>query len=234
MSSFKDLKDEVGQFTTKTDAAYQVIRQAILSGLLAPGAPIQVGRIAGDLDMSLIPVREALRRLEQDGLVSIRPHAGASVRLLPAEDLEENLLIRSALELLATRLSAAVIQDETLDQLDELVAKMDKCVRQKNTDLYGRLNREFHLMIYKACGKQRLHHFIETLWDQVPRARSVFTLVPGFMQRSQEGHHRLMEALRNRDGSAAEAIVRSQKEAAVKALLATQSASEEAESSASA
>lgn len=212
------LAPEAGQYTTKTDAAYSALRSAILSGVLLPGAPVLARKVAEELNMSLIPVREALRRLEQEGLVVIRPHVGARVRELPAKDLEEILLIRGELEVLATRLSAPVMDDATLDELDALVRRMDDCVEADNPDGYGQLNREFHMTLYAHNNNDRLLQLIQGLWDQVPRARSVFALNPDHMSSSQEGHHRLLEALRARDADAAAEVVRAQKEAARLAL----------------
>jgi len=198
-------------YTTKTDTAYEVLREAILCGALAPGASVQPKLVAEELDMSVIPVREALRRLEQDGLVEIRPHVGATVRRLADEELEETLLIRGELEALATRLAVVSLRPETIETLESLVEQMEECVRVGSPERFGEINREFHLELYRSTPYTRLYRLIESLWDQVPRARSVFALAPDHMRRSQDGHHRLLDACKRRDAEAAERVIREQK-----------------------
>jgi DNA-binding GntR family transcriptional regulator len=220
MTALRTLMADVAPYATKTDVAYSVLREAILSGVLAPGAAVHAKSVADELGMSFIPVREALRRLEQDGLVSIRPHVGTTVRELDADDIEETMLMRSELEALATRLAAEGLDDRTLATLEVLVDAMDECVRDWNPERFGILNREFHLTLYRSSPYQRIYHQIESLWDQVPRARSVFALVPDYMAASQAGHHQLLAALRRRDGRAAERLMRDQKNHALDSLLA--------------
>jgi len=219
MTKLQRLNLQTGAYTTKTDAAYEVLREAILAGVLAPGASVQPKPVAVELDMSVIPVREALRRLEQDGLVTIRPHFGATVRALADEELEETMLMRAALEGLATRLATPTVDDATLARLEDLFDRMDACIAADDPACFGELNREFHLTLYASSRYQRLYHLIESLWDQVPRARTVFSLVPSHMSVSQQGHGRLMEALRSRDGEAAERALHEQKVAVLDVIL---------------
>jgi DNA-binding GntR family transcriptional regulator len=208
-----------GTYLTKVDLAYGVLREAILSGNLQPGLGINPKLIAEQLNMSFIPVREALRRLEQDGLVVIRPHVGSTVYEFKVDEIRETMLIRSELEALATQLAAPNLDADTLTQLEALVARMDDCIERSAPEEFGRLNREFHLTIYRSSPYRKLYNLIEGLWDQIPRARSVFTLVPERMRESQRGHHELMGALRARDSEAAAAVVRKQKMGALKTLL---------------
>lgn len=220
LKGLASLIQQTGGHSTKTDSAYAALREAIYSGLLAPGQHVVIQRVARELGMSSIPVREALRRLERDGLISITPHIGAVVRELPTHELEENLMIREQLEALAARLAARHISDDELQQLKLMVDEMDECVERADSKAYGKINREFHLRLYRTIPYDKLYRLIESLWDEVPRARSVFTLAPEYMPRSQEEHRSLLDALKRRDEAEAERITRQQKESARRALLA--------------
>lgn len=207
----RTLSTMIGNASTKTDTAHLVLREAIVSGVLKPGEALQAAPLAEALDMSRIPVREAFRRLEQEGLVSIRPHVGASVRSLPKHEIEENLVIRGELEALATRLAAPLMSDGTLAELETFLAEMDACVASGDAERFGRINRAFHLSIYRECPYPRLIELIEQLWSALSRSRSVFALDPDLMRQSQVGHRQLLEALQSRDAHLAEIVIRGQK-----------------------
>jgi len=207
----RTLAGTVGNARTKTDTAHLVLREAIVSGVLRPGEALNAGPLSEALGMSRIPVREAFRRLEQERLVSIRPHAGASVRSLPKHEIEENLVIRGELEALATRLAATRISDGTLADLEAFVAEMDACVESGDAERFGRVNRAFHLSIYRENPYPRLFDLIEQLWSSFSRSRSVFALDPDLMRHSQIGHKQLLEALQARDAHLAELVIRGQK-----------------------
>ena len=208
----------MGNALTKTDTAHLVLREAIVSGVLKPGEALNAGPLAEALGMSRIPVREAFRRLEQERLVAIRPHAGASVRLLPKHEIEENLAIRCELEALATRLAATRMSDGALAELEAFVAEMDACVESGDAERFGRVNQAFHLRMYRENPYPRLFDLIEQLWSSFSRSRSVFVLDPALMRHSQVGHRQLLEALKARDAHLAELVIRGQKLHSIRVL----------------
>ena len=125
--------EDLAKWVTKADRAYEGLRQAILTGVLEPKEQINPKAISAEFGMSVIPVREALRRLEQEGLIVIKPHVGATVRELPVAEIRENLLIRSELEALAVRLATPLMTKDVLDSLQGLIDKMDKLHAGPNT-----------------------------------------------------------------------------------------------------
>jgi len=168
-------------------------------------------QVALDLGMSIIPVREAMRRLEQDGLVVIRPYVSAEVKELPIDELCENPLIRSRLESLAAELATPLVTDQVFA---ELVAQIDlqrACLADARFDEFGELNRRFHMTIYDVIKERRLLKLIEQIWDRVPRAASVFTLVPDRADIAFREHILIFDALRERDASRAGTLVRDHK-----------------------
>lgn len=203
--------DEPARWVTKADRAYAGIRRAILSGSLEPNEQINPREIATELEMSVIPVREALRRLEQEGFVTIRPHIGAAVRELPVAELRENLLIRSELEALAARLAAPLMTDTVIAQLQEILDQGQLCIDQNQYDQFGTLNRQFHLTAYDVIAEKGLLRLIEQQWDQVPRAASVFALVPEHAVIAQKEHAAILDAFRGKDAETVAALTREHK-----------------------
>jgi DNA-binding GntR family transcriptional regulator len=203
--------DGPSRWLTKADRAYDGLRQAILTGRIAPNEAINPKEIAAELDMSVIPVREALRRLEQEGLIVIRPHIGATVRDLPVAELRENLLIRSELEALAARLAAPLMTGEALQRVQTILDKMQACITKKQYGPFGALNRQFHMAIYDVIPERGLVRLIEQQWDQVPRAASVFALVPEHAITAQQEHLAIFDALKHGDAETAATLTREHK-----------------------
>jgi DNA-binding GntR family transcriptional regulator len=202
---------EFARWSTKADFAYEALRQAIVTGVLEPGQQINPKQVAADLGMSIIPVREAMRRLEQDGLLVIRPYVGAEVKELPVAELCENLLIRSQLESLAAELTAPLVTDGLLADLEDQLGAQETCIVDKRFDEFGEFNRRFHMTMYDVIKERRLIKLIDQIWDQVPRAASVFTLVPERAIVAYQEHILILAALRDRDASRASTLVREHK-----------------------
>ena len=99
-------------------------------------------------------VTSVAQKLEQEGLIVIKPHIGAAVRELPIAELRENLLIRSELEALAARLAAPLMTKPVLDDLQRLLDKMDACIRTKRYEQFGALNRQFHMTAYDVIAER--------------------------------------------------------------------------------
>jgi DNA-binding GntR family transcriptional regulator len=203
--------DGPSRWLTKADRAYEGLRQAILTGRIAPTEAINPKEIAAELDMSVIPVREALRRLEQEGLIVIKPHIGATVRDLPVAELRENLLIRSELEALAARLAAPLMTGAALARVKAILDKMQACITKKQYGPFGALNRQFHMAIYDVIPERGLARLIEQQWDQVPRAASVFALVPEHAIIAQQEHIAIFDALKRGDAETAASLTREHK-----------------------
>jgi DNA-binding GntR family transcriptional regulator len=196
---------------TKAQIAYDFVREAVLNGTIKPGDRLVAKNLAQQLEMSEIPIREALQRLSSEGLVSWMPHIGAKVSDLCVAEIAEILLIRSELEALATKIAADNITDETLRELEMQLEAMDDIITSGVLEQYSALNRKFHLTIYSVIPLPRLRGLIEELLNQQPRARSVFMLNPERVQASHEEHKELVNALRLHARERAAEIVRGQK-----------------------
>lgn len=189
-------------YTSKSDLVTALLREMILSGELVGSRVLRQRDIAVQFGVSQTPVREALRRLESEGLVVSDPHRGATVAEAREGWVEENYQIRAALESLGARLAAKSITDE---QLAELVGLNERMTAVGEDQLaYGPLNKEFHFGIYAVAGSPLLLSLMRLLWNSMPTGPHVARS----HDESVGQHHALLEALARHDGDAAESVMR--------------------------
>ena len=181
----------------REEFVYETVKEAILSGQLAPGDSLVQTEIAQQLGVSHIPLRGAINRLIAEGLVIQEPHRSPKVSQLTAEGFEEILLIRMHLEVLATREAVPHLQPEQLATLRSLVQEMDDALAKEELPTYGILNKRYHLALYEACPYRLLQQMISDLWNNSDRFRSraMFVLVPSLARQSQRDHVRLLELI---------------------------------------
>jgi DNA-binding GntR family transcriptional regulator len=187
----------------KSRAIYVALRERILSNDIAPGTRLVMRDVANRYDASDIPVREALRMLERDGLVETAPYRGARVTALSAKEVEETYFIRSHLESIATGLAAKRITDSELAQLDALMTRMRAAVDAQDGPAFSDLNREFHRTIVASCGNDMLRELTMDIWQRHSGFQRVFRMVPGRIATSQAEHEGIMAALRDHDAECA-------------------------------
>ena len=141
--------------------AYQTIRQNILQGELSPGTRLREVELASLLEVSRVPVREALGRLAEEKLVELRPHGrGAVVATPAAEKVLEYYQARAALEQLSVRLAAKTIESETIRNLEAIIERGVEAVEQQDWELSARYGSEFHKEIARASGNGHLYELI--------------------------------------------------------------------------
>ncbi|WP_258358737.1 GntR family transcriptional regulator [Moorella sulfitireducens] len=203
--------NNTGYTLTKAEYVYFTIKEAILSGELEPNSKLVIRNIAENLKVSDIPVREALRRLETERLVKIIPHTGVVVSDISVREIEEGLIVRNELEPLAFKLAIKNITDDDITLLKELVNKMTECAHKDDFQLYGRLNKEFHMTIYKKSQNETLCRIIAELWNQTERLRAIFRLAPFRMMQSNKEHELMVEALEKGDEVEAERLIKEQR-----------------------
>ena len=183
----------------KSQTIYRTLRERILSNELVSGTRLVLRQLANQFDTSDIPVREALRMLERDGLVEMVPYRGARVTTLTAREIEETYFIRGHLESIATGLAAERITDAELTVLDGLMVRMRAAVEAQDGPGFSELNQEFHRTIIAACGNAMLRDLTMDIWQRHSGFQRVFRMVPGRLAASQAEHEGIMAALRARD-----------------------------------
>jgi DNA-binding GntR family transcriptional regulator len=203
---------------TKNLLVYEKIRQGIIKGTLKPGQKLVMAALAKKFKTSETPIREAIRRLESDGYVTFTPHAGAVVTEINRQELSEIYLIRISLEALATRLAVPFISQDDLIWLKKKNEEMKAVIEKDRYDQLARLNKAFHLRIYKAAPFPRLYKMISNLWDAFERWPSVFTYIPERAASAIREHEQIIEALESADVDRADDLMKEQKKKSLEAL----------------
>lgn len=187
---------------TLEDQVYRALRQSILEGRLKGGERLVQEALASTFGTSRIPVRDALRRLHQEGLVEADERGGYRVATWGPEDVEDVYTLRLLLEPEALRLAGPKLSEEELDELEALQFQMEEAASEGDLDRYVDLNRSFHFFLYEAAEKRRLLQFIQMLWSGLPPLTPLS--VPGQLDRSNREHRLLVQALRK--GAVEEAV----------------------------
>jgi DNA-binding GntR family transcriptional regulator len=172
--------------------------RAIIAGELPPGERLSPARLAEELGVSHIPVREALAALEAVGHVTRVPRVGFFVAELSSEDIEDIYHWRELLEDEAHRLAIPRLTDEDLNKMREINAQMLKAVKERTTRFIG-LNREFHFIPFERAGSPHLLRFLTYLWDAAARYQNAMAFVKVPKSMLQEHHQGLLEAFEARD-----------------------------------
>ena len=199
------------KFITKNVAVYETLRKDIIEARLKPGQKIVMREVAKELGLSDIPVREAIRRLESEGYVHFTPHIGAIVSELDREKIVEHYLIRIELESLATRLAVPHITSRDIDFLIKKNHEMELAIQAEKLEQLGALNKDFHLRIYRAAPYPTLNKLIEDLWEKMERTQCIFRFVPERAAASVEEHKKIIDAIKAKDTTLAERLIKDQK-----------------------
>lgn len=182
------------------------IREDILSGKYDKDEELKEKNIGQELGVSRTPVREALRQLELEGLVTIIPNKGAYVVGFSAEDIHDIYEIRSVLEGLCARRAALKANPDQLEALEEIMCLSDFQVQREHYDQLVELDNKFHEQLYLASGSKVLEHVLRDFHHYVERVRKITLKNPRRSAESIEEHRRIMEALRERDAKKAEQL----------------------------
>ena len=181
---------------TKQERAYRAIRERILNGTYGPGYRIVIDSLAEELSISALPVREAIRRLEAEGLVVYRANAGAQVAPAEPSVFEEEATVLALLEGYATALAAPFLDDADIERLRDINASMVEAMEELDPLRFGRLNHEFHALINDHCPNAALLDMLRELARRLDaKRRTVFVHIPYRGKTSVAEHEQLIELL---------------------------------------
>jgi DNA-binding GntR family transcriptional regulator len=164
---------------TKQERVYQAIRERILSGAYGPGYRVVIDALAEEFEVSGLPVREAIRRLEAEGLVIYRPNAGAQVAPADPGLFDEEMSVLAVLEGYGTALAAPCLGEAQIARLTEINDEMVAAMGQLDSLSFGRLNQEFHGLIYEYCPNAALVGILRDVARRLDAIRrTVFVQIP--------------------------------------------------------
>ncbi|MGB3904207.1 MAG: GntR family transcriptional regulator [Anaerolineae bacterium] len=191
------------EYPNVQEAVVDRIRDMILDGQLGPGDRLRQDDLANTFDVSTMPIREALRQLQAEGLVTFYPRRGARVARLSVSEYEETYRIREELENLACRWAAEDFDRIPIDRLRLLLEEIEAAEADFN-DVNRRLRlvREFFFTIFKASEKEHLLRLLSSLWDLSQQYRRYFSSLPELVPRRLANYRNIYQACHARDAEA--------------------------------
>jgi len=207
---------------TKQEFVYHTLRGGILRCDLKPNERLVIDELARKLDVSSIPVREALHVLQSEGLVINVPHVGATVAPVSRESIVDVFTVLEGLETVATRVVATLSDKSALDPLAVVVDTMDAALDAGDTAQWAGLNRRFHLTIAALPGLPLLQEMTERVLDRWDRVRRYYVkgVLDQRVRQAQREHRELLDAMRVGDLTALQGLVRQHNQGALAAYLA--------------
>ncbi len=183
---------------SKSEQAYDWLRGRIAQREYAAGHRLVLGTIATELDMSVVPVREAIRRLEAEGLVSFERNVGARVAFLDENEYVYSMQTLGLVEGSATALSAPLLSAADLDRAQAVNDRMVALLDDLDPHTFTQLNQEFHSVLYEPCPNPHILDLVHRGWNRMANLRdSSFAFVPGRASHSVAEHVEILDLIRS-------------------------------------
>ena len=204
-------------FRSKKEVVYDLLHKAIIQGEYKPGERLVIDELASRLDVSQIPIREALRQLEADGFVEIAPYIGASVTDISADSVFEIFALLETMEAICGRAACRYISETEIEKLDLLVQQMDNYLDKP--EKWSELNKAFHLLICDYAHTGLIREMMRKVLDHWDRLRLYYMKdVLGLrLEMAQVEHRQIMAAFHNRDANDVERLIRAHNQNALAA-----------------
>ncbi len=184
---------------SKSEQAYRLIRERIDGGVYVPGYRLVLAPIANELGMSVVPVREAIRRLEAEGLVTFELNVGAQVALIQETEYLHTMQTLALVEGYATSLAMPDITDDQLSRAAAINERMRHTLSHFDPQRFTELNLEFHSVLFESCPNPHILDLVHRGWNRMRVLRnSSFSFVPGRAHESVDEHDHLLRLLRDR------------------------------------
>jgi DNA-binding GntR family transcriptional regulator len=214
-------RDLIPSASSMVESAYEQLRQRILDNTWPPGFRALEHEVALRLGMSRTPVREALIRLQNEGLVEVIPRHGMHVLPVSPTDMREIYQILTALECTAAELLASrKPDDKELKPLVDATKAMDKALKADDLDAWAAADERFHARLVDLAGNRQLQATVLNYWDRAHRARMFTLRLRPKPVNSTKEHMQMVERLRAGDAAGAAAVTRAHRERASRELVA--------------
>lgn len=215
------VRTEAAQKLSKAQYAYEWIKVQILEQAFTPGYRLVLANIAQSLGMSVVPVREAIRRLEAEGLVTFERNVGARVSMVDGEQYRYSMETLGILEGAATAQSAAHLTAKELAEARELNAKLEESLENFDPETFTAVNHQFHQILACRCPNHRLNDLIAVEWERLNHLRtSTFSFVPNRARASVHEHYHILHLIETHaPADAIEKAVREHRTATLRSYL---------------
>ncbi len=204
----KDFKIKIEEPKLLSEDIAESIKKAIIRGKFKPGEKISEGELAESMGTSRTPLREAFRKLENEGFIEIIPRKGAVVTEIYPEEASDLYQIKSVLEGLAAKLAMSRITEKEIDKLEKINEDLKSLIDKNDIEMFYKTHQRFHEVFVKSCGNDRLIQMVRNLNDHFKRYGIVSLTLPGQFENATRQHAEIVEAFRQGDEKQVEAKVR--------------------------
>ena len=199
----KSLDMKIDEYQPLRDIVFNTLRKAIITGELLPGERLMETQLGEKLGVSRTPIREAIRKLELEGLVIMVPRKGAQVAPFTQKDIKDVLEVRAALEALAVRLACKHMDERSFLRLQLVNTEYEYAAKENDIETMIEKDVEFHEVIFCATQNDKLVQMFSNLGEQVHRFRIAYLKNAKASKIVQEEHMEILQALRDRDSELA-------------------------------
>jgi len=193
---------------TVNQRAYERLCGLILSGQLAYGSRLDERVLAERLGISRTPIREAIAKLGNEGIVEYRPYQGSYVRTFSAAQIEDLFDVRKELEALAVSQATKNAAEKDFERIQDAIDRCHAALDDRNLALFEEMDQLFHQLIARLSGNQTLIDCLERLGIQIQLARHSANMAPNLPERTQQDRNQILDLMRRRDGKAASKMMR--------------------------
>ncbi|UCF30146.1 MAG: GntR family transcriptional regulator [bacterium] len=204
----KDFKIKIEEPKLLSEDIADSIKRAIIKGKFKPGEKISEGELAESMGISRTPLREAFRKLENEGFIEIIPRKGAVVTEIDAKEAYDLYQIKSALEGLAARLAVGKVKEKDIEKLKKINAELSETIEEYDLESFYRTHCRFHEVFVKISGNNRLIHLISNLNDHFQRYGIASLALPGQYENTIRQHEEIIDAFQRGDERNVEEKVR--------------------------
>ena len=204
----KDFKIKIEEPKLLSEDIADSIKTAIIKGKFKPGEKISEGELAQSMGISRTPLREAFRKLENEGFIDIIPRKGAMVTDVDPSEANDLYEIKSTLEGLAARLASVNMKEKDIEKLEKYNKELKELIDKNDLEAFYKVHCKFHEGFVKQCGNSRLIHMISNLNDHFKRFGIVSLTLPGQFEYATRQHDEIIKAFRSGDESLVEQKVR--------------------------
>jgi DNA-binding GntR family transcriptional regulator len=195
------------EFQSKNEVVYQMLKRGIIRGFYKPGSRLVIDQLAGELGISQIPIREAVRQLEADGFVTIEPYSGATVTAINADFIFEVFSLLDSIEVVCSRIACCIMTAQQLDELSDLIQRMDSSIH--DADQWSQENKELHLLIctyaHATIAKKMMQKMLDH-WDRL-RLHYLQDVFGHRIKMGQQEHKQILAAFHTRNPDQVEQAV---------------------------
>jgi len=202
----EDYELKIDIYKPLRDVVFESIRGAILSGTIKPGERLMEVQMAEKLGVSRTPIREAIRKLELEGLVIMVPRKGVYVADLSVKDITDVLEIRAALEGLAASLAATRVTSEDMEAIEKAVDGFNEAIEGEDFELIVERDMQFHASIFKATNNEKLIALINNLREQIQRFRVMILKNSSGLKGLSLEHREIADAIARKDTATAQTL----------------------------